>query len=132
MIIAVNRSELEQALAASPADSAARTYVAKQLADGSAGAADIVLDLSGTSWEFFFQDVVKRSKTLTYITLVTAFTCSRLRPDGFGGMAVLITPKAIVGKSTNDILEDFISEAGLDDAGPDTKTGNTAPAAPGE
>ena len=33
-----------------------------------------------------------------------------MRPDGFGGMAVLITADAIVGKSTNDILEDFLAE----------------------
>ena len=33
-----------------------------------------------------------------------------MRPDGFGGMAVLITADAILGKSTNDILEDFLAE----------------------
>jgi hypothetical protein len=36
-----------------------------------------------------------------------------MRPDGFGGMAVLITADAIVGKSTSDLLEDFLVEAGL-------------------
>jgi len=38
-----------------------------------------------------------------------------MRPDGFGGMAVLITADAILGKSTNDILEDFLAE---NDSGP--------------
>jgi hypothetical protein len=33
-----------------------------------------------------------------------------MRPDGFGGMAVLITADAIRGKSTNDILEDFLAD----------------------
>jgi hypothetical protein len=33
-----------------------------------------------------------------------------MRPDGFGGMAVLITADAILGKSTNDILEDILAE----------------------
>jgi hypothetical protein len=37
-----------------------------------------------------------------------------MRPDGFGGMAVLITRDAIVGKSTNDLIEDFLAEAGLE------------------
>jgi hypothetical protein len=37
-----------------------------------------------------------------------------MRIDGFGGMAVLITRDAIVGKSTNDLLDDFLAEAGLD------------------
>jgi hypothetical protein len=38
----------------------------------------------------------------------TTRSCSR--PDGFGGVAVLITADAIRGKSTNDILEDFLAE----------------------
>ena len=57
---------------------------------------------------------MKRSKTLDYISVLTAFTCSRMRPDGFGGMATLITAEAVVGKSTNDILEELLAEAGLD------------------
>jgi hypothetical protein len=40
-----------------------------------------------------------------------------MRPDGFGGMAVLITADAILGKSTNDILEDFLAENEGDAAG---------------
>ncbi len=37
------------------------------------------------------QDIVKRSPTLAYVTAVSSFTCSRMRPDGFGGAAVVIT-----------------------------------------
>jgi galactokinase len=81
----------------------------------SADAVEIDLGLSGTSWEFFLQDVVKRSRTLAYISVVAAFTCSRMRPDGFGGMTMVITADAIRGKSTNDLVEEFLSEAGLDD-----------------
>ena len=113
-MIFVTRAELEAALASSPdVESAAHLYVTEQLAAANADASEIDLDLSGTSWEFFFQDIVKRSKTLTYVSVVAAFTCSKMRPDGFGGMAVLITRDAIVGKSTNDLLEDFLAEAGL-------------------
>jgi hypothetical protein len=53
---------------------------------------------------------VRRSATLRYVTAVMSFTCSKMRPDGFGGMAVMITADAIIGKSTNDILEDFLAE----------------------
>jgi hypothetical protein len=88
----------------------ASVYVAEHLAAGSAEETEIEIDLSGTSWEFIFQDIVRRSPTLRYITAVTSFTCSKMRPDGFGGMAVLITADAILGKSTNDILEDFLAE----------------------
>jgi hypothetical protein len=141
MVITIDRKELEQALEASPdAGSAAHSAVMEELAANKDGVHDVeldftntsYLDLSGSCWEFFLQDIVRRSKTLTYISVVTSFTCSKMRPDGFGGMAILITRDAIVGKSTNDILEDFIAEAGLDDEGPDTKAGNAAVAAPGE
>jgi hypothetical protein len=126
VMIDVTRRELNQALAASPDDgSAARACVTEQLAAAGIGAAEIdldisdaSLDLSGTSYEFFFQDIVRRSKTLKHISVATAFTCSRMRPDGFGGMAVLITRDAIVGKSTGDFLEDMIAEARLDDERP--------------
>ena len=33
-----------------------------------------------------------------------------VHPDGFGGVAVLITPDAIKGKSTNAILKAFLAE----------------------
>jgi hypothetical protein len=91
-------------------DSTATTYVAERLAATPADDTEIEIDFSGTSWEFIFQDIVRRSATLRYVTAVTSFTCSKMRPDGFGGMAVLITADAILGKSTNDILEDFLAE----------------------
>jgi hypothetical protein len=55
-----------------------------------------------TSW--------RRSPTLRYVTAVSAFTCSKMRPDGFGGMAVLITADGVIGKSTSDIIEDFLRD----------------------
>lgn len=120
-MITVNRGELDAALADSQAaDSTANTYVAERLAQISDDKTIVDLDLSGTSWEFLFQDIVRRSPTLDNVTVISAFTCSKMRPDGFGGMAVLITADAIKGKSTNDLLEDFLAEAepgGMADAG---------------
>jgi hypothetical protein len=90
--------------------------VTEHLARLPADNVEIELDLSGSScWESIFQDIVRRSATLHYVTAVSAFTCSKMRPDGFGGMAVLITPTAVVGKSTGDIIEDFLTEAHLDE-----------------
>jgi len=68
------------------------------------------LDLSETSWEFIAQDIVRRSSTLRYVSAVSSFTCSRMRPDGFGGAVVVISADAILGKSTNDLLEEFIEQ----------------------
>jgi hypothetical protein len=130
MMISATRAELDQALAASTEiESTAHAYIAERLAAADADAAKIDLDLSGTSWEFFIQDIVKRSGTLRYVSIVTAFTCSRMRPGGFGGMAVLITPEAIVGKSTSDLIEDFLAEAGLHEVETaDATFSKTAPA----
>jgi hypothetical protein len=33
-----------------------------------------------------------------------------MRADGFGGAVVVITVNAILGKSTNDLLEEFIEQ----------------------
>ena len=111
----LSRAELAAALAASEAfTSSLNAYVAERLPSFPIDEDTIFLDLSGMSWEFIFQDIVRRSRSLRYVTAVSSFTCSKMRPDGFGGMAVLITATAIMGKSTNDLLEDFMAEAGLD------------------
>jgi hypothetical protein len=113
----LDRAKIDDALAQSAAtvESAAAGFVVEQLARVPADNVEIELDLSGTSWEFIFQDIVRRSRSLRYVTAVSSFTCSKMRPGGFGGMAVLITPSAILGKSTNDIIADFLAEARLDE-----------------
>jgi hypothetical protein len=113
-VITVSRTDLKAALdAAAGVESCLHEIVTRALSDASQTTAFIDLDLSTISFEWIFQDVVKRSKTLQYVTAVSSFTCSKMRPDGFGGMAILITAGNICGKSTNDILEDFLGEAGL-------------------
>jgi len=107
--------ELHAAMLASEgSDSTASTYVAARLVGADADVTEVEIDFSGTSWEFIFQDIVRRSATLKYVTATTSFTCSRMRRDGFGGMAVLITPDAITGKSTEDILGDLLNQSGIE------------------
>ena len=116
--------ELRTALSASDSvPSTAYDYVIERLARAGADDTYIEIDLSGTSWEFILQDIVRRSRTLDHITVVSAFTCTKMRPDGFGGMAVLITADAIKGKSTHDILEDFLAEGSEDDPMPSVAPG---------
>jgi hypothetical protein len=111
-MIWLDRAPIEAALAQSKntVDTTAVSVVTEQLAR-------LPADNVEMSWESIFQDIVRRSATLRYVTAVSAFTCSRMRPDGFGGMAVLITPSAVMGKSTSDIIEDFLNEAVPDCAG---------------
>jgi len=113
-MLSIERVELEAALAASEhvGESVANTFVREHLPDPQAIGPlpqHLDLDLSTTSWEFIVQDVVKRSVTLAYVTAVSSFTCSKMRSDGFGGAAVLISADEIMGKSTSDLLEEFIA-----------------------
>jgi hypothetical protein len=112
--IILDRDDLEKALTASKCESSLNDTIAEQLAARAPGDSIIEPDLSGGSTDFIFQDIVRRSATLKYVTIVAAFTCSKMRSDGFGGAATLITADAILGKSTTDILEDFLTETGLD------------------
>jgi hypothetical protein len=69
------------------------------------------LDLTAEGFEFILQDILKRSETLNHISVTSAFTCSKMRPDGFGGMVTLITPDEILSMSTNAILEKWLAYA---------------------
>jgi hypothetical protein len=111
----VERAALEAALAASEfdVDNTANVFVRKHLASLKTEELQdlhIDIDLSETSWQFIVQDIVRRSSTLRYVSAVSSFTCSRMRPDGFGGMVVAISADAILGKSTSDLLEEFIDQ----------------------
>lgn len=111
----VARAALEAAFAASEraGESAANRFVKEHLPDPQSGEplpSHLDLDLSTTSWEFILQDIVRRSSTLDYVSAVSSFTCSRMRPDGFGGAVVVISANEIMGKSTSDLLEEFIEQ----------------------
>ncbi|HZU91407.1 MAG TPA: hypothetical protein VE993_19300 [Stellaceae bacterium] len=116
-LVVIGRGELEEALAASRAagDSRAAVFVAEQLAQLGEDEAEVELDLSGSvSWEAFLQDILRRSPRLRYVSMISSFTCSRMRPDGFGGMAVLITAERVLAKSTGDLIAELLEEAGLE------------------
>lgn len=114
----VARTELEGALAKSlAAVSRINDYVAAALA--AAPASDplpLELDRVEACASLILQDIVRRSTTLSYIVVTCAFTCSKMRMDGFGGAVTLITADAILGKSTTDLLGELMDEAGLADA----------------
>ena len=111
----VERAALEAALTSSQGagESTANTFVMEHLPDPQSGEpvpSHLDLDLTTTSWEFIMQDIVKRSPTLRYVAAVSSFTCSKMRPDGFGGAVVVISADEIIGKSTSDLLEEFIDQ----------------------
>lgn len=110
-IITLERAEMEAAISASgDIESAAGAYAVRHFANYPAEAAQIEFDLSIKSWEWLFQDIIRRSATLSFVTSVTSYCCSKMRSDGFGGLAVLITVDQIKGKSTDDILLHYLNE----------------------
>jgi hypothetical protein len=126
-MIWLDRAPIEAALGQSKSiHSTAVTVVTEQLARLPADNAEVELDFSDSSWQSMFQDIVRRSNTLRYVTAVSAFTCSKMRPDGFGGMAVLITPSEVMGKSPSDIIEGFLNEAVPDWADASSRSSATA------
>ncbi len=100
------------------ADSSIGKHVSKLLEKFDADAGDespldIDVDLTenDSGWDRVLQDIVRRSATVDEIVVTTAFTCTKMRPDGFGGSVMLITADAIRYRSTTDILEEFWIEA---------------------
>lgn len=131
-IVAIEVEPLRQAHSASKdAQSIINDHVAARLAEHDA-AADrvphdyIELDLSATElgWERMLQDILRRSSTIDEIVVTAAFTCSRMRPDGFGGSVTRITAGDIRYQSTTDMLNDMRGASSLPpaaDAGQDTR-----------
>jgi len=106
-IVTVLRKQLAEAheVSRSAVGSTASVYIANKLPkdadDQVEQPDDIDIDMTGTSWEFILQDIVRRSTTLKEIVVTTSFTCNRMRPDGFGGAICLITADQIMEKSTS-------------------------------
>jgi hypothetical protein len=110
-LIWINRAELTAELdAARGSDSQVHSYVEEKLKNATSDDDSVELDMSGVSWEVILQDLVRRSTRLRYITVTTAFTCSKMRADGFGGMALFITADAIKACSTTEFLSDCLAD----------------------
>ncbi len=97
-------------------DSSLSPYVAERLKAGE-GAPDSrveTIDMSGFDWAFILQDILKRAPSLNYITVIQAFTVSKMCPEGWGGAATLVTRDAILSQSTTDVLEQMLENARCD------------------
>ncbi|MDP3676297.1 MAG: hypothetical protein Q8R44_14585 [Novosphingobium sp.] len=79
--------------------------------DATLGDHDFELDMCDDVWPDVLQDIVRRSPDLDHLTVTMAFTCSKMRPDGFGGLAMLITASTIRSESTHTLFDRFYAEA---------------------
>lgn len=69
---------------------------------------DLTTEVGG--WPEVLQDILRRSDAIEEIVVWAAFTCSKMRADGFGGSVMRITKAAIQYSSTTDMLERMWNE----------------------
>ena len=111
-MISLPAPEVRAALdAATPETSRLAQKLIDELPDAILGEDDIDLDMCGDLWADVLQDIVRRSLDLDHLTVTMAFTCSKMRPDGFGGLAMLITANSIRSESTHTLFDRFYAEA---------------------
>jgi hypothetical protein len=111
-LISLPAAEVRAALdAATPETSRLTQKLIDEQPDAIFGEDDIDLDMCGDLWADVLQDIVRRSPDLDHMTVTMAFTCSKMRPDGFGGLAMLITASTIRSESTHTLFGRFYSEA---------------------
>ncbi|PKP92947.1 MAG: hypothetical protein CVT77_07250 [Alphaproteobacteria bacterium HGW-Alphaproteobacteria-16] len=111
-LISMPASDVRAALdAATPETSRLAQKLIDEQPDAILGEDDIDLDMCGDLWADVLQDIVRRSPDLDHLTVTMAFTCSKMRPDGFGGLAMLITAQAIRSESTHTLFDRFYAEA---------------------
>ncbi len=111
-LITLDAEAVRTALGATSAETSSLT---KKLIDEHGGAIlgdeEIELDMCGDLWADVLQDVVRRSPDLDHLTVTMSFTCSKMRLDGFGGLAMLITANNIRSESTQTLFDRFYKEA---------------------
>lgn len=111
-LISLPAAKVRAALdAATPETSRLAQKLIDEQPDAILGEDDIDLDMCGDLWADVLQDIVRRSPDLDHLTVTMAFTCSKMRPDGFGGLAMLITAQTIRSESTHTLFDRFYAEA---------------------
>jgi len=111
-LISLPAAEVRSALdTATPETSRLAQKLIDEQPDAILGEDDIELDMAGDLWPDVLQDIVRRAPDLHELTVTMAFTCSKMRPDGFGGLGMLITAETIRSESTHTLFDRFYKEA---------------------
>jgi hypothetical protein len=58
-----------------------------------------------------FQDILRRCKDIDHIMVTSAWTCSRMKEDGFGGAVTVITAGQALTKTTTDLARCLFEQA---------------------
>lgn len=94
----------------------AATFLRDRLAETAEGDAYLQLD-SEIPWEGVFQDVVRRSSEIPHVIVTTSYTCTKMRPDAFGGCVTLITADEVLSSGTEQMLCDLLDRAEFGEIG---------------
>ena len=86
--------------------------VRAEIAKGDLGEDEFELDFSMIGYDLIFQDIVRRSPDLDHVQIIAAWTCTKMRPDGFGGMATVITADEVQSMSTASYIEEVLGHLG--------------------
>jgi len=85
--------------------------VRARLAESAPDEAELELDLSMLGEATIFQGIVRRCEQLDHVTIVSAWTCTRMRPDGFGGGITVVTADHILSSSTIHMEGELLDRA---------------------
>lgn len=72
---------------------------------------ELELDLSDLGEAMIFQGIVRRCEQLDHVTIVSAWTCTKMRPDGFGGGVTVVTADQIFSSSTIHMEGELLDRA---------------------
>lgn len=87
------------------------TFLREQLAAAKVVDGRFSLDLSGFEEGRIFQDILQRCPQIDHVSIDTAWTCSRMRPDGFGGAVIVVTRGDLRFGTTQQIEELLLDQA---------------------
>src|SRR5208337_3677835 len=111
--VSLNRRDVEDALSRSRVRSRLRSALLERFLKSDPKHDYFDFDLTSTPYAsdvyiIILQDIARRSKgELPYVTLAAAYTCNKMRVDGFGGMAIIIMPNRVLHQSTYAFIEAF-------------------------
>lgn len=82
-----------------------------QLAEAGPDETELELDLSDLGEAEVLQCIVRRCEQLDHVSIVSAWTCTKMRPDGFGGGVTVVTADHILSSSTIHMEGELLDRA---------------------
>tara|TARA_R110000868_G_scaffold363120_2_gene625375 strand:- start:2654 stop:3400 length:747 start_codon:yes stop_codon:yes gene_type:complete len=82
-----------------------------QLAEAGPDETELELDLSDLGEAEILQGIVRRCEQLDHVSIVSAWTCTKMRPDGFGGGITVVTADHILASSTVHMEGELLDRA---------------------